>query len=397
MIRGNHKLISIIGLLCLGVVIMTTGALCDSAEGMPKAIKLEYWRAVDSSDDFAEIIAAFKAQYPYVSINVTNFQYEEYEDALTNAWLQGEGPDIYSVPNDWVGKYKEYATPMPAYVNTVTVNITERLGKKEIYQNKQKLKTLSLQELQNQYVDVVYDDVVFPDKEEKTEDVIYGLPLSVDTLALYYNKDILNQAQIINPPRAWDEFVDQVLSTTAINVDGQIVRAGAALGGTENIPRYTDIVSLLMMQNGARMANKTGSVNFTHASETQSGYFPGIKAVEFYTSFTDEGKETYTWNEDMPDALEQFTQGNLAFFIGYNYHLKEIRQQAPGLNFDFTTIPQVNPTQKVNYGYYWVEMVSHNTENSEMAWHFIEYLTSKEQAEKYLTLTEKPAALKSVL
>ncbi len=393
---GKKKLFSLVGIFCLLVVVMTTGALCQQSGEMPATVTLKYWRVFDERSDFDEAIDAFQVKYPYVKIDMQTFGYDEYEQELLDAWVRGEGPDVFSVPNDWMGKYQNYIQPMPEVVNVNTVTQQERLGQIETYVEQETLKTLSLQQLKSQFVDVVYEDVVYEDQEAENQEKIYGLPLSVDTLGLYYNKDILNQAEIANPPKTWQEFVEQSVATTAININGDIVRSGAALGAYENIPRARDLITLLMLQNGTNIEDN-GNIDFTHQSEIQPGYFPGLRAVDFYTSFSQEDKETYSWNEQMPNALEQFIQGNLAFFIGYQYQLEEIRAQAPNLNFDFTTVPQVNPTAKANQAYYWVETVSKNTNYPEMSWFFVQNITGEEQAQKYLTSTNKPAALRNLL
>jgi len=36
----------------------------------------------------------------------------------------------------------------------------------------------------------------------------YASPLSINTLALFYNRDLLNEAGIVLPPVTWEEFVN---------------------------------------------------------------------------------------------------------------------------------------------------------------------------------------------
>ncbi len=184
---------------------------------MPETVTLKYWRVFDEEEDFKEVIQSFQTKYPYIRIDMETFTYDEYEQELLDAWVRGEGPDIFSVPNDWMGKYKNYIQPMPEVVNVSTVTQQERLGKVDVFVEQETLRTLSLQQIQSQFVDVVYQDVVFKDIEDNNQEKIHGLPLSVDTLALFYNKDLLNQAEIINPPKTWQEFVEQSIKTTAIN------------------------------------------------------------------------------------------------------------------------------------------------------------------------------------
>ena len=42
------------------------------------------------------------------------------------------------------------------------------------------------------------------------DDKVYGIPLSIDTLALYYNKDHFREAGLVEAPATWNEFVTTV-------------------------------------------------------------------------------------------------------------------------------------------------------------------------------------------
>jgi ABC-type glycerol-3-phosphate transport system substrate-binding protein len=151
----------------------------------------------------------------------------------------------------------------------------------------------------------VYDDVIFEHQSETDEipsKKVFGLPLSMDTLVLYYNKDMLNRAKIALPPETWQQFVEQVPKLTLVDVDNNIIQSGAAIGTSNNVPRVMDIISLLMMQNGATMI-LGNQAEFGEADPEQKDYFPGAKALEFYTSFANPDVEWYSWNADQPGRV----------------------------------------------------------------------------------------------
>lgn len=386
-------------LLLLGFITFS-GAICRSNQESPKEIILEYWTVQLEDENLSSAITAFQAQYPYVKIEVREYNIDEYEDKLIEAWAIGEGPDIFSVQNSHIGKFADLIEPMPATISITSVETKKSFGKTEIIVTPQTLRTISIQQLGSLFPGVVGDDVVMVhknDEKDKAAEKIFGLPLSMDTLVLYYNKDMLSQAKIPLPPADWEQFISQVPKLTLVDIDNNIIQSGAALGTSENVPRFFDIVSLLMMQNGATMT--TGNnVTFDTEDKTQRDYFPGNRAVEFYTSFANPDVEWYSWNADQPDALESFIAGKAAFFFGYHYHLAEVQRRAPNLNFDITAIPQLDTQNYVNYANYWLETVSVNSPYPNEAWAFIESMTTdKAVATAYLELTQQPSALNSVI
>lgn len=366
---------------------LTVGAFCTPAVPLPHLVTLTYWRVNDGEEDFKPYITDFATEFPYVKVEVKTFSLDEYENQLISAWAKGEGPDLYSIPNQWLGKYVQFSTPMPASMTLTTISTSSTLGRKKTVAAHQVVQGLTEQQVKDRWVDVVAQDVVLNDE-------IYALPLATDSLVLYYNKDLLAQAGIAVPPQTWDEFVADVPKMTVINEKDEILRSGAALGTHNNVQRYFDIVSLLMMQNGATMTDGN-SARFNSDSLARPGYFPGLTAVQFYTDFANPKKSVYAWTSLQPDSLEAFTNGQTAFFFGYWYHLDEIQKRAPSLNFGITSVPQIGPEQTINFGNYWVEAVAKSSKNSDLAWAFIRSMTT--HPELYLESTAQPAALRTLV
>ncbi len=353
-------------------------------------VTLNWWVIWEEPSDFSPLISQFQAVYPHVNINVRKLRYEEYKDALIEAWAKGVGPDIFSLPNTWIREYaKEWLEPMP---NSVFLKKEIETGpgcfkKRKILTKEEKL--LRVEDLSKLFVAQVEKDVVINNK-------IYGLPLSFDTLVLYYNRDLLDVAKIPLPPKTWEEFIQQVKKLTLIDKEGNIYQAGAALGTTNNIERPTDILSLLMMQVGTSMSNPDGFATFNQPLAGDPNYFPAEEALRFYTDFQDKNKEIYTWNKEMPRALELFTQGKLAFFFGYAYHLPLIRSQGPNIPLGIAKMPQPEGTIKeINFAHYQVQVVSKKSENKDLAWAFLKF--SALNPVGYLLKTKKPTALRSLI
>ncbi len=386
-----------IALFLITVFLLTSGLSCklgkqDISEAM-KPITLTYWRVWDGPDAFDEIIKAYQEIHPNIKINYVKLRYSEYEQKLLEALAEDRGPDIFSIHNTWIRKYDTKIEPMPAQI-TLIYPVEQGAIKKEIVAQPITTKSITLKELKNNFLDVVYDDVVIDGK-------IYGLPLAVDTLAMYYNKDLFNNAGIITPPKYWNrEFQQAVTKLTKQDVHGNIIQSGVALGGSSNIERYSDILSVLMMQNGATMLSDTGQImfNLIPPALKEQGYNPGLEALRFYTDFSNPAKEVYSWNKDLDNSLDSFIQGKVGMMFGYAYNLPTIKARAPKLNFGIAKLPQIEGgVEQINFANYWVETVSKKSKHIDEAWDFIQFATKKENVRSYLEATKKPTALRSLI
>lgn len=378
------------------IVLISSGfsCRCVSQEMKEKItpINLVYWRVTDSQDAFLEILQGFKKKYPYVSVTYQALRPEEYEQALLEAWAEDRGPDIFSIPQNWLGKYQTKILPLELS-QEISMAREEVSGniQKQVKVVEEKKKAPNLRQLKEIFVETVSSDIL---KENK----IYGFPLSLDVLALYYNRDILNEAGIVRPPQDWQEFVDQVRILNLWDEEGEFLRSAVPLGTANNIENYTDILSLLMLQNGTPVVNENGQAIFNQPLPQDPDYFPGEEALRFYLSFANPNQDIYSWNQDMPSSLNAFSQGLTAFLFGYSDYLSLIKAQAPKLNFDITKVPQIKESLKeVNYANYWIETVSRKTQHPEAAWAFLLHAIEPINAKTFVERAKKPTAHRALI
>lgn len=381
---------SLIGLVVLGVALVTLGASCGGADQTPPtAFDLTVWRSEDQDDDFELAIEAYQAVYPHVSVEVRVFKQEEYEEALFNAWAKGQGPDVISIPNTKVGRFQEFLAAAPETLSLKTTHIEKSFGKSTTVVDTRSVQLPTPLQVKDLFVNTVYNDVVLDGK-------IYGLPLSMDTLVLYYNYDLLAKAQVAVPPKTWVQFRDDVQLMRVLDEQKTIVRPAAAFGTADNVPHFFDLVSVLMMQNGTTMVTDNNRVAFTEDSVSGKQQ-PALEALDFYVKFSDPNFKTYTWNDEQQDALELFTQGQLGFYFGYYSDLATIKQRSPNLNFSYSEIPQIDPSNPVNYPQYSVEAVPLTSQHQEHAWNFITFMAAQEQVSTFLSNTERIPALRTLV
>lgn len=382
----------ILMLIFLMVILVAGGYKCGVPEGLtegsPKPITLTWWKVWEEKNNVNSLIDAYQKLHPHIKINYRTLSYEEFNSTLINALAVDRGPDIYSIHTTWMADYKDKITPLPEQISMDYQVIKDSIIKKETFTEKRQRTTLTYKDLRNLFPDVVYNNQYIDNK-------IYGLPMSIDTLALFSNRDLLNNAGIINPPKTWTEFQEYVAKLTKKNLAGEIIQSGTALGTGNNVERAVDILSLLMLQNGTPMTNSRGRISFDMDKENKAA-----QALDFYSSFANPQKGIYSWNDTMDNSLQDFINGKVAFFIGYAYHLPTIQSRAPGLNLEISPMPQTSAddNSRINFASYWVETVSNKSVHADEAWDFILFVTTDQaQNKKYLDATKKPVALKTLI
>jgi len=390
-----RRFLSFLALLAILLPITGCGqSAAEKAAATPATLKV--WSVFEDRIAFEALMNSYRSVHPNVSFDFRLLRYDEYKDELLQAFARGEGPDIFSLQNTWLGEYQDLITPLP---KSLSIPYTKTTGtiKKETVTTLVEEKAITTSELKNNYVDVVADDVIRPyqpDPNKGAEEKIFALPLYVDTLVLYSNTDLLNAANIAEPPTTWQQFQDQVKLITKLDPNGKITQSAAAIGAGVNVERAADILSVLMTQNGVTMEENNRAA---FSTQTEDKRMPAAEALRFYTDFANPIKEVYTWNSEMSDSFNAFINNETAFFFGYAYHLPLIKQQAPKLEYRLSALPQIEGGKTVNIANYWVWTVAKATENSKWAWDFIQFAAKEENVKAYLDSALRPTALRGLI
>lgn len=402
-LAGLTGVIAISALVLLGAGCTKGGS--QQAQRAYQSIKMEYWTVFNSPDDFRGVIADYQAIHPNIRVNVKKFRFDEYESQLINALAEDRGPDIFSVHNTWIPGYRTKLMPLPPQTS-LAYQFTTGSIKKETVTEIRATRSLNVFDLRSAFLEQVFKDVyqeeltIENDELKFGEQKVYALPIAFDTLVLYYNRDLLDNAGIAKPASTWSAFQEHVGRLTRFDSQGKILTAGTAMGTSENVPRSVDILAVLMMQNGAEMVTEDNEINFHRIPDILRGTrstIPGEEALRFYTSFANPNQRNYTWNEDEGDAFQAFLQGRVAYFFGYSYHQEQIRGLAPKLNFGVSNLPQIQGNPQAYFANYWVEAVSRKTKNVDAAWDFVQFMTGTAEAQKFLTSAKRPTALRDLV
>lgn len=317
--------------LSIFVVVLFSGCGCKPAVEEKYAITLDVWGLFDDSDVYSDIFNIYTAYVgTNVKINYRKFTPDTYKKELLDALATGQGPDIFLIHNTWLPIFGDKITPAPSQI----------LNEKRFREN---------------FVDVAADDFLYQGQP-------YAAPMTINTLALFYNRDLLNEAGITSPPATWEEFVDYSKKITRVAVGNNVVRSGAIMGTAYNINRSVDIVSALMLQGGTKMTDLSkGMALFDNVIRSgDRDVSAGENALTFYTQFADNSSSMYSWNMDSHYSLDAFSEGWAAMMLNYSWNIATIQAKSPNLNFSIAPLPQLEGNQTINYANYWAFAVSKN-------------------------------------
>lgn len=376
--------------IVLSIALLISGFGCKTLSVADQAavrpITLNYWTVFGNVDELKRMATEYKALHPHVTVKIRQVRYDEFDKQLVNALADDVQPDIVSIHTRWLGAYKARLATMPASVNMSKLVQTNSITKDtQVLTDTFPMPTVEM--IKKEYVAAVPEDVVIKGK-------IYGLPLSVDTLAVYFNQDLLDKAGIAEPPQTWDEFVSAVKLISKVDKDGKIVQSGVSLGTGPNIDNAFDLVSALIAQNGVTLATSEGAIGFASGFDKAGAAHPTLQALDFYTNFARPTKDVYSWNLEQGNAFDAFARGKTGFYLGFAYDYERLKNRAPDLNFGIVPLFQLNKAKPANVANYWLEGVIKKSKNQNEAWDFIRFMANPDNLKKYSEVTKVPSPLR---
>jgi len=325
-------------------------------------IALKLWMPSDERDNIEPIIVEYNKIHPNVAIVVEYIENAQYQTRLTQAISSNTAPDMFVFRNDGLPLYRKGIATAPSSV-------------------------IDANKFRSTFAEFSADKLII-------DNSIYGLPLGIATLGQIYNTQRFAGSGIATPANDWNQFEE--FNKKLRKLDGvNLTESGVALG-TPSIRNYPDIVSILMMQNGAVMTNQPPTqATFEQADST--GYYSGAKALAFYASFAQPDKQNYTWNSSFGDSQNALATNKTALVIDYPMSIKQTRKSNPDIGIESALLPQVNQTDPINYGVSLTGSVSKDSKFVDIAWDFWGFTTSKPAQKIYSLQSYWPASRKDLI
>ncbi len=295
-------------------------------------VTIQLW-AVDRPDQpTPALVEDFNASHTDIKVQYRQLQFADLMSDVMRAYAVGKAPDIYAVD-----------VPFNAMMAAkgALLDLTDMVNSSKVIN-----------------IDDYYSG---PIASAMWDGKLYGVPKSTNTIALYYNADMLKSAGITEPPKTWDELYEDAkkLTDKKKGIYGLAFSAQATEEGTFQFLPW---------------------VQMAGGSWDQVNTEGGVKALRLWKKFLDEGLASPdTISRSQWDSTSTFIAGNAAMSISGPWELDRMSKEA---KFDYKVallpVPEESATRSSAMGdYNWV--VFKSTKHPEETFKVLEYLAEQDK------------------
>jgi multiple sugar transport system substrate-binding protein len=297
-------------------------------------------------EEMDSIVAEFNESNPNVEVVIDYVSYDALHDKITTAMASSPPAyDVFLVDDIW---YSEFADK--GYIFNVSDKITQAM-KDGIFEAAWDIPTV--------------------------EGEVYGMPWLLDEKYFFYNEKLLNEAGFSDPPRTWEEMLEQA----AVIKEKGIAEYPIVWSWGQYEAAICDWVTLLE-GNGGKLVDEAGNPMFNDEK--------GVETLAWMVQTIDDGitnPASVSYVEE--DVRNVFSQGKAAFALNWTYmydlvNLNEEESQVTGeikmaLMPAFSDGGVESATLDGSMGF----SVADSSPAKEAAWSYIEYLTSEDVQNRY--------------
>ena len=350
--------------ILVGTIIFAMGKSGSSG----KTYHIAVWGFVTDNDFQGIMSASTLAGDKTISVTYTQKDPKTFDNDYVQALADGAAPDVFFVGSDQLYKERNriFVIPFNSYPQRT---------------------------FQDSFTRASY--VFLNDKG------VMAIPVSVDPIILYWNKNIFTNNAVASAPQTWAMYTSYLIDKFT-QKDGALTINQSALpfGTWDNLQDAKGILSALIFQGGGYITTKNANGELVSALNfsNNNGLYPLQAALNFFVDFSNPQKNVYTWNRSLPNSLDYFAAGKSATYLGYASEIPTIQSKNPNTSFDIATIPQSDAqSDKVTYGRVMGLSISKATKDVTNSIKVLYALSSAVPSKIYNTVTNTAPALNASL
>lgn len=312
-----------------------------------KEYDLLVWEDIEKGAGIKDAVAKFEEENG-VKVKVVEKAYAQQIEDLRMDGPGGTGPDVLTMPGDQIG-------------TAVTEGLIKELNVGEDVQS-------------------IYTEVAM--KSQMVENKVYGLPKAVETTMLYYNKDLVSEAELPTTLDGWYDYSKKV-------TDGENF---GFLALFDQIYYAQSIMS--------------GYGGYIFGADDKGNYDPAdlglnnkgaLEGAEYIQKFYKEGLfPAGIIGEQGINVLESlFTEGKAAAVISGPWNIEPFTKA--GINFGVTKLPELSNGENMSS---FVGVKSYNvsaySKNAELAEKLVVFLANEENSKARYEVTKEVPAVQAL-
>ncbi len=280
------------------------------------------------------ISTGFEQSHPGVKVDMTFVGWGDLWNKIVTSIAAGSAPDVMYIGSRWIPELANMGAIVP-----LTSYITPQ--KKDMY------------------YPTVWNTVSYKNE-------IWGVEKSMSTEVFIYNKKLFEDAGITSTPTTWNELLND--AEKIYNPSKEIY--GIAMAGDNFISTLSQFQNYLYANNGWIVDPTTNKVAI---NET-----PAVQTLTFYKELSQYAQPgIISWKRE--DLYKLFETGKVGFYMDEIYNVPAFIKD--GMDIGLFYVPG-GPSSTQPYGTEIITdsmAISSQCKNKELAWEYIDYMTSLKQ------------------
>jgi multiple sugar transport system substrate-binding protein len=188
---------------------------------------------------------------------------------------------------------------------------------------------------------------------------VYGLPMTVDCRALFYNKKLFSEAGITNPPTNWDELEQDAVKLTKWDGD-KLQVSGFSLSDA-------GLFSMYLMQAGGQMLSDDNT-------KTAFNSDAGLAVLNYWDKLINQDKVYQIGFESgLGEGTDAFVTGQVAMMYSGPWALSTYEKYGQDLDFGVAPAPAGPNGDKGSVMGGFGMIIPSAAKNKDAAWEFIKW------------------------
>lgn len=328
------------------VLACTLLSACTGEHAASSRAELRVWAFGAEGEALAPLAREFERANPDVRVRVQQIPWTAAHEKLLTAFVGGALPDVSQLGNTWVPELAVLGALRP--LDSLVLRDSAAVPRHDYFPG------------------VVATNEI--------DGVLYGVPWYVDTRVLFYRRDLLRRAGVMEPPETWQQLRDALARVRKVQPPN-----GMPL--LMPLDEWAQPV-IFGLQSGAPLLRDHGTRGAFADSRFRRGF-------DFYAGLFRDGLAPPLSSPQVGNVYQEFAAGRIAMLITGPWNVGQFRQRLPdSLAGRWTTAPLPGPTGPgASFAGGSSLVIMRGSHRQAEAWRFVAFMSDPARQAQFYTMT----------